>query len=186
LLPTTEAQAAALTRAARGRVAVEAEGGEAGEALAAALQRRLGRTVSTERADTVIYAGEDPESAKGVVESILRENRHARILLPDALASSDLVRGRRIAAVTAAGPPDPDRDAAFISGFRRQFGEAPGPYALLGYRAMEGILAAVDEAGAGAGRRQTVIDDYFRTDPLKRAVSAPFWLRTAKGYRPLS
>jgi branched-chain amino acid transport system substrate-binding protein len=185
LLPTTDAQAVALARAARGRVAIEAEGGEAGEALAAALHRQIGRTVPTERADTVVYAGEDPESAAGVVESILRENPKARVLLPDALAASDIVRGPRVAAVTAAGPPDPDRDAAFIAGFRRAFDETPGPYALLGYRAMKGVLDAVDAAGDDAGRRQAVIDQYFRSDPVKAAAEAPFWLKTSKGYEPL-
>jgi branched-chain amino acid transport system substrate-binding protein len=185
LLPTTDAQAVALARAAHGKVAVEAEAGEAGEALAAALQRQLGKTVSTEDADTVIYAGEDPENARGVVEGVLRENPRARVLLPDALADTDLVRGKRVAAVTAAGPPDPDRDADFISGYKQQFGENPGPYALLGYQAMRGILDAVDAAGKNAGRRQTVIDRYFKSDPVQRAAEAPFWLRTSRGYEPL-
>jgi branched-chain amino acid transport system substrate-binding protein len=185
LLPTTDAQAVALARAARGRVAIETEAGEAGEALAAALRRRVGRTVATGAADTVIYAGEDPESAQGVVESVLRENRRARVLLAGALAAGGVVRSRRVAAVTAAGPPDPDRDAAFIAGFRRAFGEEPGPYALLGYRAMKGILDAVGRAGADAGRRQAVIDAYFAQDPLRSAAEAPFWLRTARGYEPL-
>ena len=185
LLPTTDAQAVALARAARGKVAIEAEAGEAGEALATALHRQVGRTVLTERADTVIYAGEDPESAKGVVEAILRENPRARVLLPDALATSDVVRGRRVAAVTAAGPPDPDRDADFISGYERAFDIEPGPYALLGYRAMKGVLGALEAAGEDAGRRQTVINEYFKSDPVKTAAEAPFWLRTERGYSPL-
>ena len=186
LLPTTDAQAVALARAARGRVAVEAEGGEAGEALAAAIAREVGETVATEDADTVIYAGEDAVNAQGVVEAVLDENRRARVLLPDALADSKVVRGRRVAAVTAAGPPDPDRDAAFIGGFERAFDETPGPYALLGYRAMKGILGALERAGDDAGRRQRVIDEYFTQDPVREAASAPFWLRTARGYEPLS
>ena len=186
LLPTTEAQAVALAGAARGRVAVEAEAGEAGEALAAALQERLGSTVDVADADTFIYAGEDPESAAGVVESVLRENPRVRVLLPDALSTTDLVRGRRVAAVTAAGPPDPDRDAAFITGFERAFDAEPGPYALLGYQAMKGILGAVNRAGADAGRRQAVIDEYFTQDPVREAASAPFWLRTERGYEALT
>jgi branched-chain amino acid transport system substrate-binding protein len=185
LLPTTDAQAVALARAARGRVAIESEAGEASEALAAALHRQVGRTVATEDADTVVYAGEDPESAAGVVEAIKRENPRARILLPDALATSDVVRGRRVAAVTAAGPPDPDRDGAFVAGYERAFGFEPGPYALVGYRAMKGILGAVDAAGDDAGRRQAVIDEYFKSDPLKAAAEAPFWLKSEAGYEPL-
>ena len=51
---------------------------------------------------------------------------------------------------------------------------------------MSGILDAVNAAGDDAGRRQAVIDEYFRSDPVKAAAEAPFWLRTERGYEPLT
>jgi branched-chain amino acid transport system substrate-binding protein len=183
LLPTTAAAAVALARAATGKVAIEEEGGEAGSALAEAIRQRVGTTVDTADADTVIYAGEDAESARGVVESVLRENRRASVLLPAELADVAGQLGRRVAAVTAAGPP---ADTGFDAAYRQAFGgDRPGPYAQLGYRAMRGVLAAIDRAGKKAVRRQAVVDAYFATDPLRTAAEQPFFLRTRGGYSPL-
>jgi branched-chain amino acid transport system substrate-binding protein len=183
LLPNGAAEAVALARAAKGKVAIEWEAGPAGEALNAAVHRQFRKTVETADADTVIYLGEDPVNARGVVESVLRENRRARVLLPSSLADLAPSLGRRVAAVTAAGPVTDER---FAADFRRAFGDEPGPYAALGYRAMRNVLTVLERLGDDAGGRQRVIDTYFRSDPLKTAAEQPFWLRSRRGYEPLS
>jgi ABC-type branched-subunit amino acid transport system substrate-binding protein len=184
--PTDAAQAVAIARAARGRVAIEAEPGDAAQALAEAIRRQVGRTVSTEQADTVVYAGSDPVNARGVVEGILGENPRAQVLLDAALAPTDVLTGlpgRRVAVVTPAGPAD--QDPGFVRAFAERFGRDPGPYALVGYRAMTDVVAAVKRAGPRAGQRQRVIDAYFAAHPAPETAAEPFWLERRRGGRPV-
>jgi len=181
LVPSDQVQAAAIGRAARGKVAVEAEGGEAAQGLAAAVQAEVGATVGTDRAGTVVYAGSDPVNARGVVEGVLAENRRAQIILPQELGTTDLaeaLRGRpRVRFLTAVPATRPGFDAAF----RRAYpGLAPGPHAQVGWSAMRAVLAAIRRAGPRAQNRQAVIDAYFAADPVQRADAQPF-RRTPQG-----
>ena len=83
-------EAAALTRAARGAVAIEATAGAPERALAEQVRRALPETVDTADADTVIVLAPNPDDALGVVEGVLAENRRARVLLPEELWQTDL------------------------------------------------------------------------------------------------
>ena len=47
---------------------------------------------------------------------------------------------------------------AFADRFRERYDREPGPYAIVGYRAMRGVLAAIARAGDRAGYRQEVLD----------------------------
>jgi branched-chain amino acid transport system substrate-binding protein len=175
LAPVDAEQAAAIAGAARGRVAVENEATEASDALARAVRARLpGRLVgTTARARTIVYAGEDPQNAVGVIEGMVREAPRARILLSEALLRGGLPArlprrlARHVRYLSSAAPPT----AAFASDFKREFGRCPGAYAQVGYDGMRGVLDAVRRAGTAAGRRQVVIDTYFARRP-----SAAGWL----------
>jgi hypothetical protein len=151
--PSADDQAAAIVAQARGPIAVEAEPG--GAALADAIRVRAGRTVTTERARTVVYAGSDPVNARGVVRSVLKENRRAEIVLPARLAALDT--GPRIGVLAADAPVPPGFAAAFP-------GEPPGPYARFGYDAMNDVLEALRRAGGRAPNRGAVIRA-FRASP---------------------
>jgi branched-chain amino acid transport system substrate-binding protein len=165
LAPVDAEQAVAIAGAARGRVAVEAEATDASEALARAVRSRLpGRLVDrAAKAQTAVYAGEDVESAIGVVEGILREAPRARILLPEALLRGGLPArlprsaAARVRYLSSATPAPP----VFARDFERAFGRCPGPYAHVGFEAMRRVLDAIRRAGSHAGRRQAVIDAYF-------------------------
>ncbi|HVL96730.1 MAG TPA: hypothetical protein VM266_12795, partial [Solirubrobacteraceae bacterium] len=165
VLPTDEAQAVAIAGAARRPLAVEAEAGVDARALAAAVRRRAGRTVPTARAATVVYVGEDPENAAGAVAGVLRENRRARVLLSGGLAGTDVLErlgpaaAARVALVTAAGPSE--LDTPFRDDFRARFGRDPGPFALVGHRAMRSVLRAIDGAAGDPGERRRVVDAFF-------------------------
>ncbi len=178
LVPSDRAQAAAIARVAGGRVAVEAEGGEAAQALADAIQAAVGKTVDTARAETVVYAGSDPVNARGVVEGVLAETRRARVILPQELWSTDLpeaLRGRsRVRFATAVPEAAP---AGFAAAFRRAYpGVAPGPFSQGGWRAMRAALDAIRRAGANGQSRQAVIDGYLGADPGRRTDAQPFRL----------
>ncbi len=177
LVPSDGAQAAALATAARGRVAVEAEGSEAAQALASAVQARVGRTVDTARADTVVYAGSDAVNARGVVEGVLEVNRRARVLLPQELWTTDLpaqLRGPRVRFETTVSAQDPPGfDAAFARAFP---GVAPGPLAKVGWSAMRAVLDAIRRAGPGAQSRQAVVEAFLTAHPPARVDAQPFRL----------
>jgi len=57
--------------------------------------------------------------------------------------------------------PEGDAPADFEQRFRAAFGRDPAPGAERGYRAMEGILRAVADAGANGNDRARVVDAYF-------------------------
>ncbi len=177
LVPTDTAQAAAIARLAHGKVAVEAEGTEAAQALADAVRAKLPSAVDTAQADTVVYAGSDPVNARGAVEGILSENRHARVLLGQELATTDLpqqLRDPRVRFLTAVPARAP---AGFDAAFRRTYpGRAPGSLAQVGWTAMHRVIEALRRAGPDAQSRQAVIDAYYATDPLGRAAARPFRL----------
>jgi hypothetical protein len=139
--------------------------------------------VGTAHADTVIVLAADVQDATAVVDGVLRENRHARVLLPQALWTTGLperLRGRsRVWFITPAGPPSPTLRQAFT----RTFGEPAGPYAQIGYDAMRSVLDTIRRAGARAGNREHLIRTYFAGDGAGAAARRPWWLaqRTTDG-----
>ena len=123
--------------AGRAPIVVEAEGGEDAEALAPEVRpaaRRRAIAESPGRRGAVIYAGADPVSAAGVVESVARETPGARVVLPDEVARAGverLLRGRAARAavlVSSAPPPGSTPELrAFEADFERAYGRGPGP-----------------------------------------------------------
>lgn len=159
LAPLDSAQAAAIAELARPPVLLEAE---ADDALAGLLQRRLaGRlTESPRRARTVVYSGSDPESARGVLESLAREAPQARILLPEALLRAGLEIPRAIDArlLTSAPAPDP----AFAESFRARFGRCATRAAALGHQTMRALIETIESLGDRARDRGALADAWLR------------------------
>jgi branched-chain amino acid transport system substrate-binding protein len=164
------AQARALLAAAGGRrIAIEQEPGAEADGLVAALRAEGARIVENERrADAVVYAGEDAESAAGVLNGVAREAPRAKLLVPDALTRAEIAprlsRAARRRAALLSSSPEPGSTPQlrrFEARFRERFGREPGPYAAVGYEAMRSVLAAIAAAGRHAGHRQAVIDAYF-------------------------
>lgn len=153
-------QARALARALPRRVLVEQEESTMGRVFGAALREALGpeRLVAgAEGADAAVYAGADPESARGVVESLLRENRRLIVYLPAAaVGSSGLAARARVRALGVWPPPSP----AFARAFRAAFERDATPAAMAGYDAMRRVLAALRAAGGRANSRQALIDAF--------------------------
>jgi ABC-type branched-subunit amino acid transport system substrate-binding protein len=60
--------------------------------------------------------------------------------------------------VLVSGAPAPGSAPvrALEPAFRTAFGRDPGPYAVIGYRAMRSVIAALDRVGAKNPRRQAV------------------------------
>ena len=182
LVGDDRAQARALVRAAgAGPIVVEAEGDESAQALAAQVRRAAGARSadSPGRDGAVIYAGDDPVNAAGVVESIARETPGVRVVLSDELVRAGVerrLRGRAArAAVLVSRAPVPGSTPAlraFEAAFERTYGREPGPYAALGHAAMTTVLAALTRAAEDddAGTRERVIDAFFAAGTQSTAV----------------
>jgi len=154
-------QASTLVRAAGRRVAVEVEAGKVPEALADAVRNAGGDRIVDDpaRATGIVYAGNDLRSAIGVGEALARENPRARIVFPDELTragiAARLPRAVRRRSVFVTSAPRPDR--TFEDAFEAQYGRRPDPYAVLGYRAMQRVLEAIEAAGPRARLRRVTI-----------------------------
>ena len=169
------AQAPALLAAARAasgkrqpRVAIEQEPGRVADQQVKELRRAGARIVEdTARADAVIYAGEDPQNAAGVADGLAREG--TPVVLPDAVTrggvAGHLSAAAKKRAVLVSSAPEPGSTPAlreFEARFRREFRREPGPYAAVGFDAMNAVLDSLRVAGDRAAVRQEVIDAYFR------------------------
>lgn len=178
LAPNDSAQVEAIARLARPPVLVEAE---PDDALAVRLRTRLrGRlTDDPRRARTIVYAGEDPQNAAGVLDALAREAPRARVLLPEALsrAGVEIPRGVRARFLTSAPAPD----GRFAEEFRSRFGRCASRFARLGHDAMESVLAAIRAAGAQAADRGRVAEAWFASEAPARAARAPFELVSSPG-----
>jgi hypothetical protein len=163
----------ALVRAAGRRVAIETEAGKSAESIefgavlvaqtAGALDDSHRLVRDPARADGIIYAGTDVESAVGVAEALARENPRARIVFPDELTRAGIAERlpravrRRSVFVTSAPSPDP----TFADVFEAEYGRKPDPYAQLGYEAMQRVLEAIEDAGPRARLRRVTIARYL-------------------------
>jgi branched-chain amino acid transport system substrate-binding protein len=174
-------QADTLVRAARSagnRIAVESEAGKAPEALTTEVERRLSQVYDA-RPDAVIYVGTDVRSAAGVAEALAREHPHARLVFPDELTRAGLgrllpasVRRRSIFVSSAPKPGSTAELRDFEAAFSDEFGRAPDPYAVLGYRAMRRVLQAISDAGKRARLRRVVIQRYLALPPAADGFTA--------------
>ena len=142
-------------------LAVEEEAGDEAAALAAAVRsaaRRAGLELVERpaRADAIVYAGEDPVAATGVLAALAREAPRATLVLPEALGRAGVGVPGAVTVSSAPAPPP-----GFAARFRAAFGRDPGPDAALGFAAMNRVLDAIAAAGPRATRRQAVIREFL-------------------------
>jgi branched-chain amino acid transport system substrate-binding protein len=174
-------QADTLVRAARSagnRIAVESEAGKVPEALTTEIVRKA-RQVYDSRLDAVIYVGTDLRSAVGVAEALAREYPHAQLVFPDELTRAGLARllppAVRRRSIFVSSAPEPGSTAElrdFERAFADEFGRAPDPYAVLGYRAMRRVLQAIAGAGPRAHLRRVVAERYLALPPAETGFTA--------------
>ena len=169
LAPIDPVQAEAIAGLARPPVLLE---GEADDLLAEELQRRLaGRlTGSPRRARTIVYAGTDPDSARGVIESLAREAPRARILLPEALLRAGLEVPEGVNARFLTSAPAPD--AALSQAFQERFGRCATRYARLGHDAMASLIETIEKLGDRARERPLLAETWIRDNPPPTAFEA--------------
>jgi len=137
----------------------------------------LAREVARARPDAVYFGG-------GADSNAVRLWRDLHDAAPDALlmGSHNLLvpefyrrlgaAERRTHITSVAQDPRqlPARGQRFVRDYRREFGEAPDPYAAYGHTAMALLLDAIRRAGDGADERARVVEETLDTSNLDSAV----------------
>jgi branched-chain amino acid transport system substrate-binding protein len=172
------AQADALLRAAPGAVAIEDEPGKVAGELAEALREAAGARLVEDagRADVVIYAGADVRTARRAAEEL---PRRATLVFGDELTRAGLperlsrAAARRAVFVSAAPEPGSTTELRdFEAAFEEAFERAPDPYAVLAWRATNGVLDAIEAAGARGNLRRVVAERLLAQPPRPEPFTA--------------
>ncbi|MGO9823570.1 MAG: ABC transporter substrate-binding protein [Solirubrobacteraceae bacterium] len=106
--------------------------------------------------------------ATRALDGVASRNPSAKLFAPSGLYNNSFVAGLSPGAqqqlyVSSPGflPRDlPSEGRTFVSDFKSSFGHDPFPQAVFGYEAMSALLAVLDEAGAEADDRATVVSDF--------------------------
>ena len=136
----------------------------------------LGADVRDDRADAFVYGGSYPPFAADVLRAVHAAAPRVALFAADGVAMGpDLAAGAGAAAdrltLTAVAP---EPEAAFVRRFRARYGTEPDPRAVLGYRAMQLVLQAIERAGGDAASRPEVIAQALRIAGEPRAGFAAF------------
>lgn len=177
VVPTTAAEAKVLVKRMGAehvsRLDVADDGSDYGRSVAAEVRQdaqAAGITVSSSAsgANGMFYGGMPGSAATHALDAAAGAAPSARLFASSALYDDTFVGGLSAAAqkaltVSAPGFMPGSQSAKarqFVSAFRATYGHEPAPQAIFGYEAMQALLAVLDEAGAHAASRSTVVDDF--------------------------
>ena len=121
--------------------------------------QRLGADVRGERPDAFFYAGASSDFAAGVLRGVHAVDPGVKLYGGDELTLAPTF-GRRAGAAASRlrlVGIDPRESAAFARRFEAAYGTRPDRHAVLGYRAMRLVLAAVRASGKDADSRRAVV-----------------------------
>ena len=121
-------------------------------------------------ADAVLYAGGSAAAAAQALNGAVASDPALKLFAPSAFDDQSLVAALSPAAarqleVSAPGflPKALPAGAAtqFVAPFQTAYGHAPASQAIFGYEAMSAVLAVLQQAGAAANNRSTVVHDFL-------------------------
>jgi len=178
VVPTTVKEAAAIAAEMHSqglsKVYVADDGTSYGATIAtevrsAAAKQGLSVASSAANADAIFYGGNTTARAIRTLDQTAAANSKAKLFAPSALYDNAFVAGLSAAAqkdlyVSAPGFTPATLTPAgkqFVTAFRGAYGHAPAPQAIFGYEAMSAVLATLKQAGANAGSRAVVVDDFL-------------------------
>jgi branched-chain amino acid transport system substrate-binding protein len=113
-------------------------------------------------------------SASSALADAAKSNSAIKLFVPSALDTSAFASsfGPANISLYASAPGVMSGDQPFISQFKQAYGHAPAQQAVFGYVAMSAVLKALDEAGASANNRTTVVHDFFTLKNFSSPVGA--------------
>jgi hypothetical protein len=129
-------------------------------------------------ADAMFYGGtqSDASAAGALLGDVAKQSPSVKLFTPSALDTSAFAASFGPASVHLYAsepgfrPHDlPPAGQQFVSAFTSAYGHAPAPQAIFGYEAMKAVLAVLQEAGASANDRTTIVKDFLH---LKNRASA--------------
>lgn len=164
------------------RVYVVSDGSEYGRALRAAFVSRAGSAItvagSATGVDAVLYAGSSAGRAAQAFDAAVSSSPKAALFAPSALdqdsfaASLSPAAQRRLYVSSPGFKPGAGPAPEFFSAFRNTYGHAPATQAIFGFAAMQAVIHALQQAGASASTRKTVVQRFFAIRNFGSAVGA--------------
>ncbi len=141
----------------------------ASEVRTEAGKQGLSLVSSAAGADGVFFGGNTTVRATRALDQAVTASSAAKLFAPSALYDDRFVAALSAAAQKNLYVSSPGFTPAtltpagrqFVTAFRGAFGHVPVPQAIFGYEAMSAVLATLKQAGADAGSRATVVDDFL-------------------------
>ena len=117
----------------------------------------------------VFFGGNTTVRATRALDQAVTASSAAKLFAPSALYDDRFVAALSAAAQKNLYVSSPGFTPAtltpagrqFVTAFRGAFGHVPVPQAIFGYEAMSAVLATLKQAGADAGSRATVVNDFL-------------------------
>jgi branched-chain amino acid transport system substrate-binding protein len=152
----------------------------AAEVRAVATKQGLSLVSSAASADAVFYGGNNAAAAAKALDQAATASSAAKLFAPSSLYDDSFVARLSAAAqknlyVSAPGFDSTTLSPAgqqFVAAFKAAYHHAPVPQAIFGYEAMSAVLAVLRQAGAGAGSRATVVNDFLTLHNRQSALGA--------------
>lgn len=184
VVPTTAREASAQVQQMRAlgvtKLYVASDGDPYGATIAGAVKRDASGSISVvgsaAAADAVFYGTTSPAAAARFFGTAAASNPVVKRFAPSALDDPTIASALSAVPnlyVSAPGFLKQDLTPAgskFVADFTAKYGRQPLPQAVFGYEAMSAVLAVLQEAGAQANNRSTVVKDFLaiknRPSPL--------------------
>jgi branched-chain amino acid transport system substrate-binding protein len=139
--------------------------------------RDLAREIADEGADLVYFGGGVESNASrlwrdlGAAAPRARLMGSARLLSPDFYERLGPEASRTYLTSATQDPSQlPPRGQRFLRDYRREFGEAPDPYAAYGHAAMSLLLEAIRRAGENANKREDIVERVLDTRGFETVI----------------
>jgi branched-chain amino acid transport system substrate-binding protein len=139
--------------------------------------RDLAREIADKKTDLVYFSGGVENNASrlwrdlGDAMPTARLMGSARLLSPDFYGRLGAEGGRTYLTSATQDPRQlPPRGRRFLRDYRREFGEAPDPYAAYGHAAMSLLLDAIRKEGENANRRDDIVERVLDTRGFESVV----------------
>lgn len=159
---------------------VTSDGSPYGAAVAQAVKGDAGSagltaSASKSGADAIFYGGSS--TSLSTFDALASANPTVKLFGPSALASATPPAGDRNVYVSVPGflskqLPAPGKK--FVTDFTSAYGHAPATEAVFGFEAVRAVLAVLQQAGANANDRATVVRGFFGLKASANSAVGPY------------
>jgi len=138
---------------------------------------QLASRIASEHPDAVLLGGVPNAGAQALWHELHATLPRAKLFAPSTLAGPGFLAGLgQAGSATYVTSPIlelgqyPPAAQRVLAEYLRTFGLAPTPYALLGFDAMNDVLAAIRKAGVNAAKRSALLHSFFALGQISGTI----------------